>query len=360
MAIPQEFFTKVKEALDSCHNPLIFFDDDPDGVCSFIQVYRHIGDGHGVVVKSMPIIDEKFLRKVEEYQPDKIIVLDVPKISEEFARQAKRDIIWIDHHDGEVPKGLIKFSPRDYDNENLCTSGIVYKALREHLWIGSVGAIADWTMPDFIEDFKIQYPKLLPARVHAPEKALFKSRAGQLARLISFMLKDSTTEVMKSVRTLCRIEDPEEVLSQTSSQGKFLAKRADRMASEYKHVLGTAKKARTRDEFLIFTYSDCNNSITNDLANELAFLYPNKVIIIGREKSGEVKMSIRGSRYHLPSLLEQALAGVNGYGGGHEHACGSAVKKDDFPRFLEQFRDAVKRVKKERTASKKESTTQGR
>jgi len=51
-----------------------------------------------------------------------------------------------------------------------------------------------------------------------------------------------------------------------------------------------------------------------------------------------MKLSLRSSDYNLPPMLQKALDGCEGYGGGHEHASGANVKADDFPRFLEQFK----------------------
>ena len=44
-------------------------------------------------------------------------------------------------------------------------------------------------------------------------------------------------------------------------------------------------------------------------------------------------------------MLENALKGVEGYGGGHEHACGAVVKAEDFSQF-------VKNLEKEISAKK--------
>ena len=64
------------------------------------------------------------------------------------------------------------------------------------------------------------------------------------------------------------------------------------------------------------------------------------IIILAREKSGEYKMSLRSGRHGpiIDKALEKALIGVDGYGGGHEKACGANVKKADFERFIENFK----------------------
>src|SRR3989338_3971743 len=89
---------RIKEELDNCKNPLYFYDSDPDGLCSFLLLYRYKREGHGVMVKSNPFLNEKFLHKVEEYQPDKIFVLDIANVDQDFIDKAKVPVIWIDHH----------------------------------------------------------------------------------------------------------------------------------------------------------------------------------------------------------------------------------------------------------------------
>jgi nanoRNase/pAp phosphatase (c-di-AMP/oligoRNAs hydrolase) len=80
-------------------------------------------------------------------------------------------------------------------------------------------------------------------------------------------------------------------------------------------------------------------SLTKDLANEMLHRHKDKVIVLGREKSGEVRCSLRsGPQKPILPALQRALLGIQGYGGGHEHAVGCAVKKEDFERFLSNLR----------------------
>ncbi len=37
-------------------------------------------------------------------------------------------------------------------------------------------------------------------------------------------------------------------------------------------------------------------------------------------------------------IIEKALVGISGYGGGHEHACGACVKVEDFNQFIDNFK----------------------
>ena len=45
---------EIKEHLDKAQNPLFFFDNDGDGLCSFLLLQRFIKKGKGVAIKSFP------------------------------------------------------------------------------------------------------------------------------------------------------------------------------------------------------------------------------------------------------------------------------------------------------------------
>ena len=99
MPLTQEQVKSIREELDNCKNPLYFFHDDPDGLSSFLLLYRYKKEGNGVIVKrATPQVDEQFLAKVEEYNPDKIFILDIAVVDQGFIDNVKAKVIWIDHH----------------------------------------------------------------------------------------------------------------------------------------------------------------------------------------------------------------------------------------------------------------------
>ena len=103
-------------------------------------------------------------------------------------------------------------------------------------------------------------------------------------------------------------------------------------------MLKKALKNIEDNKILLFTYSNIM-SFTGDLSNELLYRFPKKLIIVAREKSGEMKCSLRSSGHvSVSNILKKALVGLDGYGGGHEHACGACIKKEDFKRFVENIR----------------------
>ena len=113
----------------------------------------------------------------------------------------------------------------------------------------------------------------------------------------------------------------------------------EKINAEYQVVYEKAKESVTEDRFLIYVHKG-TQSFSGEISNELLHFHPDKIIITGRERDGEVRMSIRGSGKNLIlPALKAALKGVDGYGGGHEYACGAAVKKKDFDKFVEQFKN---------------------
>ncbi|MBI2669005.1 DHH family phosphoesterase [Candidatus Woesearchaeota archaeon] len=328
----------LREELETAKNPLFFHDDDPDGVCAFLLLYRLNREGHNVIVKSGPKIDLSFLRKVEEYHPDKIFILDVPIVEQDFIDQAKRPMFWIDHHQPLQRTNIRYFNPRLIRQDlYLPSSYMAYEVNNnpDDLWIAVVGCLYDWHLPEFIDEFIQKYPDLLSKKTTIGD-AVYKQPMKVLIRLFSFLMKGKTSDVQKSIKILTRIKSPYEILRQESPAGRFLYARFEKINQKYDPLLKAAKKKAGREKILLFEYTEQQWSFTTDLANELAYLYPKKVIIIARKKSGEMKCSLRGATPILPAL-EKALVGIQGYGGGHDVACGAVIKEEDWKQFLENF-----------------------
>ncbi len=341
MLTPEEV-TLLQEELSTSKNPLYFYDDDPDGLCSFLLLYRHYREGRGVMIKTAPKITPAFLPKVEEHNPDKVFILDMPIVEQDFIDKVKKPIFWIDHHAPVKAQKVRYFNPLVHNpHEYTPTTRLVYQITNEpeDLWIAVVGCFGDYYLPDFIDDFIQKYPALLPKKMDLAEM-VFKQPIGTLVRIFSFLLKGPTSEVNKCVKILTRITSPEEILEQKTSAGKYLYKHYEMINQKYVPLFEAAKKQAGKDKLLLFYYTEDKWSFTSELANEFSALHPNKVILIAREKSGEMKCSLRSKNPILPAL-EKALVGVEGYGGGHPVACGAVIKKEDWEKFLGQFRKEI-------------------
>lgn len=355
--LTQAELKELRNELLSSKKPLIFFDDDTDGTSSFLLFYKFLkdytDDAKGIIVKSSPELkDPMFLRKIEEYNPDKVFVLDKPIISQDFIDEVHKPLIWLDHHPLLERSKVKYYNPLKHKSKlfNPDTRPTTYWAYKtvgkdrpQDMWLAMVGCVGDWFVPEFHKDFSKKYPDLLPKdlKIKSPGTVLFETRLGLLCKIINFNLKYPTKEAMTAVKILTRINDPMEILDQTSAAGKYIYKNYLFFNDIYEKMKSQVKI--TEDPLVLFEYED-RYSLTSDLSNELMYNNPEKVILIARLKSDKYVCSFRSVNIAVRPLLEKALVGVDGYGGGHEHACGGGVAIADWPKFLENLRREMKDI----------------
>ncbi len=336
---------EIRTLLESSENPLIFFHDDADGIASFLLLWRFLGRGHGVIVKSNPRVKAEYLRKVDEYSPDKIFIVDLALIDEDFVIGAKEkgvDITQIDHHAPLKIPGLRVFNSR-LNNANVPASQLCYEAVNCCEWIAAFGITGDWHLPPFRELLEEKYPGLLPMSIKRPEDALFSSPLGELVKIISFSVKGPVSEAMKSVKALTRVKSPYDILRRESKEGRFIFSLYEKYYSYYDELLSRARKtAEKSGEFLFFSYEGAKHSFSKELANELLYLYPDKIVVVARRHNNEFKMSIRTRDKPIPPVLNKALEGVDGYGGGHEFACGACIKEEYIDKLIRGLKEGFR------------------
>ncbi len=343
--IKEEDIAYIRKRLQESAKTLIFFDDDPDGVASYLLIYKLCIDAKGICVKGKPVLEKKYARKVEEYVPDLVLILDKPLVEQEFIDSVTQEIIWIDHHPLQDNKRVKYFNPRKIDPEdNRPTSYWAYQVAKNNiknpLWIAAIGTIGDWS--DCLnEELKKEYPDLLPDNIKTPPQALFGSELGKLSKIVDFNLKGTTTQVMQSIKILTRIESPEEILKQTTPRGKYIYKKYATINEKYESIKKSVKKDKTK--FIVFRYQENKLAISSMLSNELLYEHPDKIIIIIREKEEEAILSLRSATDPIVEKLQVALQEVNGKGGGHDFACGASMKKEELDRFLDIFKKQFKK-----------------
>ena len=343
MALTQEQLQELKQIIDSAVRPVILFDDDPDGLASFLLIYKHIGEGRGMPVKNAPELGPELAQKVNDYAPDLVFILDIPVVNQEFIDKIRTRIIWIDHHPAIKRHKVEYYNPRIKDpDDSRPTSYWVYNVLKENLWMGMVGMVGDWFMPEqeLVDAFRAEYPGLLSTHVKKPEVALHDSRLGELIKMISFNLKGKVSEVIKSIKVLIRIKDPYEILEQKTPKGKFIYRKYNRLRGTYDTIMKQVK-VKPEDRLVLFVYKNPDYSFSKELSNELIYKHPGKVILVAWEYGGEYKCSLRSTDISLPPVISKALEGLSGYGGGHGHAAGACVKIEDFKQFVGNIKELI-------------------
>lgn len=252
-------------------------------------------------------------------------------------------VVWIDHHDILKREGVTYFNPKMIGwHKPSSTTEICFKIVGGEMWIAAIGAISDWSIPEFFEEVKNEYPDLFGEKDN-PKDILYGSKFGELCRIFSFINKGKISDFNESLSALLKVKDPHEILEQKTENGKFVFNQVSRVAKIYQGILENAKNTEIDEDLLLFVYEHDEFSFTADLSNELLCLHPNRLVIIVRETDEGMKMSLRSEKYKVKKILEKALKGIDGYGGGHDFACGGNVQKNDFPKFIEKIKEEMRK-----------------
>ena len=336
----------IYELIKKSENPLIFFDDDPDGLISYLLIKKHFDKGKGVAVKGKPMVGNEFLLSVEKYNPDLIIVLDKPIIEQDFIDNTNVPIVWIDHHPVVKVKGVKYYNPRlKNKNDNRCVSYWAYRLTGDNMWLAAIGVVSDYQKSGFLKYFAKKYPELLD-KVKDQNEMLFNSNLGKLIKIFVFSLKGDTKFANKNIEILSKIKDPFDLLLGRTEDSKFLLKRIKKVEKHYNRLLDKAiEENKDNKDFVIFIYPSGKYSFSAEMSNELMQKFPGRFIIVGREKDDEVRMSLRApenkKNIKLPEVIQKALVGLEGYGGGHDYAAGANIKKKDFHQFIESIKNQL-------------------
>ena len=333
---------EIREHLDKAQNPLFFFDNDQDGLCSFLLLRRSFEKGKGVPVKNTPMGKEYF-RRVNEFEPDYIFILDQPVVSKEFFEEVEKinlPVVWIDHHEyGEKIPGFVSYYNPLLNKEKTSepVTALCYQVSREKSsWLGVVGCIADKFVPDFYDDFLKEYRELGIKSEKAFE-ILYNSDIGKIAQILGNGLKDKTTNVMAMIRFLIKVKSPHEVLEE-SKENQVFYKRSNDLKSKLDDLYDKAKSHLTDSNVLFFKYAG-EMSMSADLANRLSYNHPKKISVVCRIKGDRSSISVRGK-----NIKEKFLKIIEEFddagGGGHDDAIGLQMNTKD----LDPFHDKLKEV----------------
>ncbi|MBS3107603.1 hypothetical protein J4468_01685 [Candidatus Woesearchaeota archaeon] len=341
--ISKKDIAEIRKILAKSERPLIFYDDDTDGVCSYLLMSKYLDRGKGLPLKSSPMLTKDFMYKVRENSPDLIIVLDKPLIDQDFIDEANVPILWIDHHPPVKREYVKYYNPQlRKKDDNKPTSYLCYKITENNLWLGFLGTLADWNLPkDITKEFLKEYPDLMPGNVKDPGHAMFGTEIGKLVRVFNFAIMGMTSDAIKYTNVLRKIESPYELLRNETPRAKFVNKKCNKLLTVYNNFLQEAIGSAEDGKYIIYTYASTKYSFTGELSNELMHRFPGRLILVGRIKGDRVIISMRSHDHNLPKLIKNALEDVEGYGGGHIAACGGNIAKRDFSKFTEKIKEKI-------------------
>lgn len=342
---------EIKEHLENAKNPIFYYDNDADGLCSYIIFRKYIGRGKGVAIRSYPVLDKGYARKAEELGADYVFVLDKPVLSDEFVLEIERlglPFVWIDHHNvgykdySKIHSHFFVYNPSKNSGEDKSdepTTYLAYKVAnrKEDLWIAVMGCIADHYLPDFAKEFSKEYEELW-GNVKKPFDAYYGTEIGKIAQALNFGLKDSITNVVKMQNYLLKCINPRQVLEESKDNVSFRSK-YEELKKKYDSLLKKAEKCK-KGNLLFFEYGG-ESSMSSEISNELSYRNQGDYIAVAYINGGIANISLRGSS------VKKILANVikefeNATGGGHEDAVGARIKTEDLNRFREVLERELK------------------
>jgi len=334
---------KIKEMLEKASNPIFFFDNDVDGLAAFLLLRRFCGKGWGVAIKSFPDLNKMYARKLQEFNPDMVVVLDKPLIDPEFVQEMEQQgcqMIWIDHHPpmqldlfkNQLGKSIFYFNPLlNEEQSNEPVSYLCHKVIenKKDEWIALLGCLADWYIPDFAKSFSEKNKEFFPY-TGDPAKALFSTPAGKIVKILNFALKDRTTNIVRMVKILIELKSYTE-LSEENQKTKNIYRRFKQINKRYEKIIEKAKKSVKYGKLLFFRYGG-PLSLSSEIANELFYLYQDRMVVVAYMKGTKANVSIRGL-INVREIAKKALKKIDSTCGGHKNSCGATLNVTDLPKF---------------------------
>ena len=94
------------------------------------------------------------------------------------------------------------------------------------------------------------------------------------------------------------------------------------------------------DKILYFQYGG-SLSLSANLANQLSYEFPDKIIVVAYLKGDVANISLRGRG--VRDLTLKSIEDIEGAtGGGHEDATGVKMSVSDLPKFKEKINELIK------------------
>jgi single-stranded DNA-specific DHH superfamily exonuclease len=323
---------KIKQELEDSSNPLFLFDNDPDGFCSATILIKNFQKGTAFPLKSFPDLDSNLIEKIERVSPDKIFILDKPLTDESFFNSMKDrgiSIVVIDHHEMDLTKSLKdkatffnsfpSSEPTSFICQKICNN-------KNTLWISLIGCVHDVFMPEFIDEFKEDYPEMIGSNLEI-SSLKYSSELGELTLILSLALKSSNQTIQNILELFLNSTGPKDILLE-NEKNSYIHKKYKQLN---KIIEKNLLKAKHSDNLVFLEYSG-EYSLSSDIANKLFFQNPKRFIAVCYKKYDAINISLRGSgakefTEEFVSTHEEAT------GGGHKVACGLRVSPEIFDEF---------------------------
>ncbi|MBS3127758.1 hypothetical protein J4410_01310 [Candidatus Woesearchaeota archaeon] len=353
-------FDQFAHSLHSKDRIALIHDLDPDGISSgvitahAILLIRRKKIDHIMYQKPGEIpLTEKTIKILKKKKINKIITTDKaidqnPKTLK--AAAAFADLVIFDHHkiyEKKVPQNVLLLKPQlihsPVDPSRYCTAKLCYDLWSRHVnltpyaWKACPGIIGDMAY--------LQWKSFVDNEItkhgYQTTKNPFDMIFGKIAELCSQTECYDYRKVKRVFAILWKAKKPEEVLqSELKKYQKFVQKEID----YYKKNMKKLAEFYPKKELIFYVITPKYN-IKSNLSTILSMKEPHKTMILAsldKQKKGyTLSLRRQDQKVKMNDLVEKALSGLQGSGGGHIPAAGGRVAKKDFLKFKERILEMV-------------------
>lgn len=378
-------FSSVLKTYNSQTRVGLFYDDDPDGICSGIILEKTLGFKEIPVVERIPFsndlapFSDKFNAVVKDRRLNVLLMTDFNIAGfghlDAYLKFRKLfpdiDVIIFDHHqDSSDYKTDYYFNSNELQGQilgnQLCCSKFVFEVCKlicsdisKFSWLKAIGIIADSNQETWGRDVVRLIEKLNSDLINSPDESIreynipeesdefFQNPFGKVANLIFYGLAKSSSEISKIYDILFTAKGIFEVEDKLKEYS-LIEDEVDDYIENFNYYL---KNAYTpSDELHIFEMEVKGEyDLQCILSNLLSHQNEDILFIIYRKKKDNfiyASLRLQNKSINMGSLAELAADFPDGNGGGHIPAAGIKIKKDDFKPFKKKLFEKLIKLEK--------------
>lgn len=341
-----ESFKRFVRAIRKDEKVALFFDTDPDGVCSAVIIAKSIERMRGRKVDYAQGISHKkseisprLLSRLRRQRVRHIIFTDysldqrLPELKrmEQFA-----NILILDHHKiyhRNLGENTVMVKPQLFSTieaSQYCSSKLAYDLFSEMVdlsdldWVSVIGLIADSNYRTW-KGFCNKTFRRHGIRGTKP----FETPLGMLSNLMAYFDIFRGGKVVPLFRMVYRARSYHDLLNSELAEVKKLKSYID------KHIQGFDEIAyKSRSSYVLCIRPRLR--IGSIVSTAISMRRPDKTIVVVQEMGATVHVSARRQDFKVPvnELLEKACRGIpNATAGGHIPAAGATFPSKYFARF---------------------------
>jgi single-stranded DNA-specific DHH superfamily exonuclease len=364
----------ISKLIENSKNPIMFFDADTDGGTSYLQLKNAFPQIKGFYMPKN--FDKQYMQANLVAKSDLVIFFDIPILREDFLTKVIENggqkMVWVDHHPSNDIRTIKKYkiinlNPLNYNKkDNRASSYLAYLVSgkkKENLKYVVLGTVADFFLLNVIIDFynedKINFKLLInisdakreelfnflksnkynsPKSKQEREKWIrylnYETNLGLVKNFIDFIYKLEETEKVSKAFKIIEKLSLADLIGEINSGKNWPFDENLKMKKKYNIFLKDAMKLK--DEELIIYEGEGSTPFTKTISEEMCYRFKKWKMIVAcfkKTDSDEYRCSLRGNGIEVNKLVDRALEGLNGYGGGHPFAAGATVKNKDFNQF---------------------------